>query len=56
MMPSRPPQIILGTHSRHISDSRGGPENVPSTAREGVSIIRAAGFVAISNEDVKSTN
>lgn len=57
MMLSRPSQIMLGTHhSKDISELRGGPAIAPSTARDGVSVIRAAGFVAISNEDVKSRN
>ena len=55
MMLSRPSQIILGTHhSKVIFELRGGPVIMPSTAREGVSFIRAAGVVASSSEDVKS--
>ena len=55
MMLSRPSQIILGTHhAKDIFELRGGPVIVPSTAREGVSVIRAAGFVASSSDGVKS--
>lgn len=54
-MLSRPSQIILGTHhAKDIFELRGGPVIVPSTAREGVSVIRAAGFVASSSDGVKS--
>jgi len=57
MMLSRPSQIIFGTHhSKDISGLRGGPLIAPSTAREGVSVNRAAGFVAFLSEDVKSRN
>jgi hypothetical protein len=56
-MLSRPSQIILGTHhSKDIYELRGGPVIVPSTARDGESVIRAEGFAASSSDDVKSRN